>query len=362
MLPAPSPGDSSSISSATRVLRLGRGRRHRPSLRRDRAGRVGPDGQPAFHAFWSAEGGTVTTARERPGFEALVDLVTDRLRADPNLHVYHYAPYEPTAVKRLAGRYGTREEVVDRLLRGGVFVDLYRSVRQGVRPTVESYSIKRLEPLYGFEREVDLQDAGTSIVEFETWLELGQGEGAQRSRSDSNWAGTTSHTGLGRRRATRDGVPVQPQPSECRHELSPMGSCRRRELGHSACALSNASVDATRERARSARAVRVHVARSQSYVSSFPGRLRIIPRVGNVSASLREIAVEPARTARRRSRSPERAYARRRAKPASGAACHADVERLLDAQRHLWGSEAFPLSSAERVLLQTPRIAAARVR
>ena len=139
-------------------------------------GRAGPDGQPAFHAFWSVEGGTVTTAGERAAFEAFIDLVTDRLRADPNLHVYHYAPYEPTAVKRLAGRYGTREEDVDRLLRGGVFVDLYRAVRQGIRASVESYSIKRLEPLYGFEREVELRDAGTSIVEFETWLELNQGE------------------------------------------------------------------------------------------------------------------------------------------------------------------------------------------
>ena len=139
-------------------------------------GRDGPDGQPAFHAFWSIEGGTVTTAGERAAFEAFIDLVTDRLRADPNLHVYHYAPYEPTAVKRLAGRYGTREKDVDRLLRGGVFVDLYRAVRQGIRASVESYSIKRLEPLYGFEREVDLRDAGTSIVEFETWLELGGGE------------------------------------------------------------------------------------------------------------------------------------------------------------------------------------------
>ena len=139
-------------------------------------GRVGPDGQPAFHAIWSIDGGTVTTAAERNAFEAFIDLVTERLRADPNLHVYHYAPYEPTAVKRLAGRYGTREEDVDRLLRGGVFVDLYRAVRQGIRASVESYSIKRLEPLYGFEREIDLRDAGTSIVDFETWLELGQGE------------------------------------------------------------------------------------------------------------------------------------------------------------------------------------------
>ncbi len=133
-------------------------------------------GGPAFHSYWSIEEGTVTTAAERRAFEAFIDLAMDRLSADPGLHIYHYAPYEPTAVKRLAGRYGTREEEVDRLLRGEVFVDLHRAVRQGVRASVESYSIKRLEPLYDFGREVDLRDAGASIVEFETWLELGQGE------------------------------------------------------------------------------------------------------------------------------------------------------------------------------------------
>ena len=138
-------------------------------------GRPDSAGQPTFHKYWSIESGTVTTNGERRAFEALIDLVMDRLASNPNLHVYHYAPYEPTAVKRLAGRYGTREEEVDRLLRGGVFVDLYRTVRQGIRASVESYSIKRLEPLYDFGREIDLRDAGTSIVEFETWLELGQG-------------------------------------------------------------------------------------------------------------------------------------------------------------------------------------------
>ena len=110
----------------------------------------------------------------------------ERLAADPTLHVYHYAPYEPTALKRLMGRYGTREDEVDRLLRGGVLVDLLRAVRQSLRASVESYSIKKMEPLYGFEREVDLRDAGSSIVAFEEWLELGEGERpASRSpRSD----------------------------------------------------------------------------------------------------------------------------------------------------------------------------------
>ena len=74
------------------------------------------------------------------------------------------------------GRYGTREDEVDRLLRGGVLVDLLRAVRQSLRASVESYSIKKMEPFYGFEREVDLRDAGSSIVAFEQWLELGEGE------------------------------------------------------------------------------------------------------------------------------------------------------------------------------------------
>ena len=60
-------------------------------------------------------------------------------------------------------------------------MDLYRAVRQGLRASVESYSIKRLEPLYGFERTVDLRDAGACLVEFETWLETAEEGGGDGS-------------------------------------------------------------------------------------------------------------------------------------------------------------------------------------
>jgi uncharacterized protein len=130
-----------------------------------------------FHAFWSRDAdGEFSLEGERRAFERLVDFVIERYDADPTLHVYHYAAYEPTALKRLMGRYGTREEEIDRLLRGGVLVDLLRAVRQSLRASVESYSIKKMEPFYGFEREVDLRDAGSSIVAFEQWLELGEGD------------------------------------------------------------------------------------------------------------------------------------------------------------------------------------------
>ena len=129
---------------------------------------------PRFVAFWSRDAeGLVTLAAEKAAFERLVDFLIARLDADPTLHVYHYAAYEKTALGRLAQRHATREEEVDRLLRGRVLVDLFRVVRQGIRASVESYSIKRLEPLYGFTREVGLKDAGSSIVQFETWLGRG---------------------------------------------------------------------------------------------------------------------------------------------------------------------------------------------
>ena len=94
-----------------------------------------------------------TRADEKRAFEKFVDFVMARWALFPGLHVYHYAPYEPAALKRLMGRYATREEEIDRMLRAGLFVDLYQVVRHGLRASVESYSIKRLEPFYGFERQ-----------------------------------------------------------------------------------------------------------------------------------------------------------------------------------------------------------------
>ena len=135
------------------------------------------DTSGGFEAIWSRDDDDAFSLDgERRAFERLIDRIMARLDEDPAMHVYHYAPYEPTALKRLMGRYGTREAEVDRLLREGVMVDLLRVVRQSLRASVESYSIKKMEAFYDFVREIDLRDAGSSIVAFEQWLELGEGE------------------------------------------------------------------------------------------------------------------------------------------------------------------------------------------
>src|SRR5437016_7097800 len=87
------------------------------------------------------------------------------------MHVFHYASYEPSAMKRLMGRHGTREAEVDRLLRGEVLVDLYRVVKQSLLASRESYSLKDIEALYMGKRADAIAEAGSSIVAYERWLD-----------------------------------------------------------------------------------------------------------------------------------------------------------------------------------------------
>ena len=123
-------------------------------------------GRPRFRAFWAHD-----RAGEQRAFEQLVDFLHDRLAADPNLHVYHYAHYEPTALKRLAALYGTREDELDDLLRRELFVDLLAVVRQSVRASRPSYSLKEIEAFYLRGREAPLGSGQDATVEYERWLD-----------------------------------------------------------------------------------------------------------------------------------------------------------------------------------------------
>jgi len=114
---------------------------------------------------------------EKKAFETFVDLVMARWEQHPGLHIYHYAPYEPAALKRLMGRYATREEEIDRMLRAGLFVDLYQVVRRALRASVESYSIKQMEPFFAFERSMPLTDASSALATLQAGLELGDVQG-----------------------------------------------------------------------------------------------------------------------------------------------------------------------------------------
>jgi predicted RecB family nuclease len=129
---------------------------------------AGADGTLGCTADWA-----LSRTDEKAAFERFVDFVMARLQEFPDLHIYHFAPYEPAALKRLMGRYASREEEIDQLLRGKRFIDLYSIVRNGLRASLESYSIKKLEALYGFTRSVSLPEANLALAKVQAGLELG---------------------------------------------------------------------------------------------------------------------------------------------------------------------------------------------
>jgi predicted RecB family nuclease len=122
--------------------------------------------------FRSFEG--VDRAGEKRAFEAFIDFVHARLVADPDLHVYHYASYETSAVKRLMFTHGTREAEVDDLLRRGVFVDLFQVVRQAMQISHDRYSLKRVRDFFMTGAgEGAVTEGGESILVFQQFLETG---------------------------------------------------------------------------------------------------------------------------------------------------------------------------------------------
>jgi len=129
------------------------------------------EGQLRYDVLWGTD-----RDGEKTAFERFVDWVEERRKRYPDLHVYHYASYERSALRRLMGEHSTREQEIDDWLRHELLVDLYRVVRQSLRAGVESYSIKEIEKLYGFERTADVAGGDESVVLFERWLEAGEGE------------------------------------------------------------------------------------------------------------------------------------------------------------------------------------------
>ncbi len=122
-----------------------------------------PGAAPVFKPFWAH-----SRQEEQQAFLAFLAYVEERRRVYPDMHVYHYAAYEKTALRKLSVLHVAGEDTVDRWLREGLLVDLYQTVRHSLRISENSYSIKKLEPLYmgSHLRSGDVKDAGASVVAY----------------------------------------------------------------------------------------------------------------------------------------------------------------------------------------------------
>ena len=157
LLPKPSPGDLFFDIEGDPFWETDRGLEYLFGVTDARGG------EPHFIALWAHD-----RSEEKRMLEDFIDLVHARLREHPDLHVYHYAGYETSALKRLASIYDTRVEELDELLRREIFVDLLAVVRQGLCISHPRYGLKQVEQFF-FEREAELRAGDDSIVLYEQW-------------------------------------------------------------------------------------------------------------------------------------------------------------------------------------------------
>src|SRR5271165_2225854 len=129
----------------------------------------GQTGSLEFKHWWAHD-----RDEEKLAFEGFLDWVFERWKSNPGMHIYHYASYEVSAVRRLSTRHDTRQDAVDELLRNGVFMDLYKIVRGGLRIGENSYSLKQVESLYRSKRATQVATAAESMVQYARWIESGE--------------------------------------------------------------------------------------------------------------------------------------------------------------------------------------------
>ena len=129
---------------------------------------VRKNGQWSYRKLWARN-----RNEEREVLRQFIDEVFEIWEQHPGFHIYHYAPYEPSAIGRLASRHALYEDKVDRLLRAGRFVDLYSITKEALQASVESYSLKETEKLAEYERKIDVREATFARRLFEAETHVG---------------------------------------------------------------------------------------------------------------------------------------------------------------------------------------------
>ena len=124
-----------------------------------------PSGGLSYHDWWAHD-----LAQEAEMTERFITYLAERRAEFPGMHVYHYNHTERSALEQLAGKHGVGEIALRTLIDGGLFIDLLTVVRQSMQVGVESYGLKEVERLTGYERGHEIDKGASAVVEYEAYM------------------------------------------------------------------------------------------------------------------------------------------------------------------------------------------------
>lgn len=134
-----------------------------------------PEGDWGYKAFWAHDRDQEATATQD-----LIEFLEAHRGAHPGMHVFHYNHTERSALEHLAADHGVGEAALATLIETGLFVDLFAVVRNAVQVGTESYGLKSLERLAGYERSHDIDQGAGAVVEYERYMADHQQESLDR--------------------------------------------------------------------------------------------------------------------------------------------------------------------------------------
>jgi uncharacterized protein len=126
------------------------------------------EGDWAFDGHWAH-----TEMDECAAAATLINYLAERRKQFPGMHIYHYNDTERTALESLADGNPAAEWQIKDLVTTGAFIDLYRTVLTSIQIGAESYSLKRVEKLTGFERTHDIATGAGAVLTYENYMKFG---------------------------------------------------------------------------------------------------------------------------------------------------------------------------------------------
>jgi uncharacterized protein len=126
------------------------------------------EGEWVYRAFWAHS----LEEQERQAV-ALVALFEERRQQFPSMHVYHYNHTERSALHSMTK--DTEASVAfAHLAATGFFVDLLTVVKNSFQMGIESYGLKDIEKVTGFERTGEIHAGSGAVLLYEKFCETGE--------------------------------------------------------------------------------------------------------------------------------------------------------------------------------------------
>jgi hypothetical protein len=121
-----------------------------------------------YRTWWAHD-----EAEEGAAAAELIAYLAARREQFPGMHVYHYNHTERSSLERLASQHGAGEVALQGLVDTGAFVDLLVIARNAIQVGAESYGLKALERLTGYQRGHVIDKGAGAVLEYERWMVTG---------------------------------------------------------------------------------------------------------------------------------------------------------------------------------------------